>query len=254
MAGGVTFQGYLQRVQVERVEAHQKKVAVDFDLSAESKAPHPLLSTLVRDGDFVKVLPIYYQPEDIVFLEGHVKRPGSFELKPGMKLLDLIPSFDALLSEPYLEHAEILRLLPPDRKPQTISFNLGKLLQGDEQQNLPLQNQDRVIIFAKTSLKETPQVSVSGEIKNPGKYTLVEKMRVKDLIYKAGNLKRSAYLEEAEITRLDQNGKRGHFENDPYLSSGSHEGEPGAQPSPRRRRPFLLSGRSRSGIWTRRSP
>jgi len=202
MAGGVTFQGYLQRVQVERVEAHQKKVAVDFDLSAEGKTPHPLLSTILRDGDFVKVLPIYDQAENIVFLEGHVKRPGSFELKPGMKLLDLIPSFDVLLSEPYLEHAELLRLLPPDRKPQTISFHLGKLLQGDEQQNLPLQNQDRVIVFAKTNLKETPQVSVSGEIQNPGKYRLVEKMRVKDLIYKAGNLRRSAYLEEAEITRL----------------------------------------------------
>ncbi len=207
MAGGVTFQGYLQRIQVERVEAHQKKVAVDFDLSAQGKTPHPLLSTLMRDGDFVKVLPIYYQPEDIVFLEGHVKKPGSFELKPEMKLRDLIPSFDALLSEPYLEHAEILRLLPPDRKPQTISFHLGKLLQGDAEQNLPLQNQDRVIVFAKTNLKETSQVSISGEIKNPGKYTLVEKMRVKDLVYKAGNLKRSAYLEEAEITRLIKTGK-----------------------------------------------
>jgi len=59
-----------------------------------------------------------------------VKRPGSLELKPGMKLSDLIPSFEVLLPEPYLDHAEILRLLPPDRKPAIISFNLGKLLQG----------------------------------------------------------------------------------------------------------------------------
>jgi len=202
MAGVVTFQGYLQRVQVERVEAHQKKVAVDFDISPEEKTPPPPLSTLLRDCDFVKIFPIYHQPENIVFLEGHVKRPGSFELKPGMKLSDLIPSFEVLLPEPYLEHAEIIRLLPPDRKPTTISFNLGKLLQGDEQNNYSLQTQDRVIIFPKTSLQEPSQVSVSGEVQNPGKYRLVEKMRVKDLIYQAGNLKRSAYLQEAEITRL----------------------------------------------------
>jgi polysaccharide export outer membrane protein len=119
-----------------------------------------------------------------------------------MKLSDLVSSFDVLLPEPYLEHAEIIRLLPPDRKPTTISFNLGKLLQGDAQYNLPLQNQDRVIIFPKSSLREQPQVGISGEVQNPGKYRLVEKMRVKDLIYQAGNLKRSAYLEEAEITRL----------------------------------------------------
>jgi len=202
MAGGVTFQGYLQRVQVERVEAHQKKVVVDFDISPEVKTPHPHLSTILRDGDFVKIFPIFYRPENIVFLEGNVKRPGSYELKPGMKLSDLIPSFEELLTEPYLEHAEIHRLLPPEGKLQIISFNLGKLLQGDKRENLPLANQDRVIIFSKSSLKEIPRVSISGEVQAPGKYRLVEKMRVRDLIYQAGNLKRSAYLQEAEITRL----------------------------------------------------
>jgi len=207
MAGGVTFQGYLQRVQVERVEAHAKKVAIDFDISPEEKIPPPPLSTLLRDGDFVKIFPIYYQPENIVFLEGHVKRPGSLELKPEMKLSDLVPSFEVLLPEPYLEHAEIIRLLPPDRKPTTISFNLGKLLLGDAQYNLALQNQDRVIIFPKSSMREQPQVGISGEVQNPGKYRLVEKMKVKDLIYQAGNLKRSSYLQEAEITRLVKTGK-----------------------------------------------
>jgi len=202
MSGGVTFQGYLQRVQVERVEVHQKKVAVDFDISPEGKTLPPPFSTLLRDGDFVKVFPIYHQAENIVFLEGHVKSPGGFELKKGMKLSDLIPSFDVLLPEPYLGHAEIQRLLPLDRKLQTISFNLGRLLEGDERNNISLENQDLLIIFAKSTLKELPQVNIGGEVQAPGKYRLMEKMRIKDLIYQSGNLKRSAYLPEAEITRL----------------------------------------------------
>jgi protein involved in polysaccharide export with SLBB domain len=206
LAGGGTFQGYLQRVQVERVEAHQKKVVTDFNLSPEGKDQPLPYATLLRDGDFVKIFPIYDQAENIVFLDGHVKRPGSFELKPGMKLSDLIPSYDALLSEPYLEHAEIQRLIPPDRRPETVSFNLGKMLQGDRQHNPILQNQDRVIIFAKANFRETPQVSISGEVLSPGKYRLVEKMRVRDLIFQAGNIKRSAYLQEAEITRLIKTG------------------------------------------------
>ncbi len=36
----------------------------------------------------------------------------------------------------------------------------------------------------------------------PGNTNLQKKMRLKELIYQAGNLKRSAYLQEAEITRL----------------------------------------------------
>lgn len=202
MAGGVTFHGYLQRVQVERVEAHKKKVVVDFDISLETKTSTPHFSTILQDGDFVKIFPIYHQPENITFVEGHVKKPGSFELKPGMKLSDLIPSFGVLLGEPYLEHAEIHRLLLPEGKLQIISFNLGQLLAGDERHNLLLQNQDRVIIFAQASLKEIPRVSITGEIQAPGKYWLAEKMRVRDLIYQAGNLKRSAYFQEGEITRL----------------------------------------------------
>jgi len=202
LAGGVTFQGYLQRVQVERVETHQKKIVVDFDLSIEEKASSSSMASILQDGDFVKIFPIYLRPEKIVFLEGHVKKPGSFEFRPGMKVSDLIPSFDALLPESYLEHGEIQRLVPPDLKPRTLSFNLGRLLQGDAQHNLELQDQDRVIVFAQSAMKEIPHVRVSGEIQSPGRYRLAEKMKIRDLIFQAGNIKRSAFLEEAELTRL----------------------------------------------------
>ncbi len=110
-----------------------------------------------------------------MYLEGHVKRPGSFELKAGMKLSDIIPSIDVLLPDPYLEYAEVQRLTPPEKKLQIISFNLGKLLKGDQEQNLPLENHDRVIIFARRSMKELPQVTISGEVQFPGKYKLTEK-------------------------------------------------------------------------------
>ena len=56
-------------------------------------------------------------------------------------------------------------------------------------------------------MREIPQVTASGELNKPAKFPWVENMRVKDLIYQAGNLKRSAYLAEAEITRLVKSGK-----------------------------------------------
>ena len=164
------------------------------------------MKALLRDGDFVKVFPIYDQAENLVFLEGHVKRPGSYELKAGMRISDLISSYEVLRAEPYLDHGEIQRLIPPDRRPETISFHLGKLLQGDKDHDLLLQNQDRVIVFAKANLREAPRVNISGEVQSPGWYPLVEKMRVRNLVFQAGNVKRSAYLREAEITRLSKNG------------------------------------------------
>ncbi|MBW1737850.1 MAG: SLBB domain-containing protein, partial [Deltaproteobacteria bacterium] len=202
LAGGVTFLGYLQRIQLERVESHQKKIVVDFDISESLYGERPQLDTPIQDGDLIKIYPILPTTQNIVYLEGHVKRPGGYEFKKGMKLLDLIPSFDELLPEPYLDHAEITRLIPPDFHPETISFNLGGLLKGDLSQNIELKEYDTVTVYSRDTLQEVPQVTIGGEVQRPGKYRLLENMRVKDLIYKAGNLKRSAYLPEAEITRL----------------------------------------------------
>ncbi|HUT71540.1 MAG TPA: SLBB domain-containing protein [Desulfatiglandales bacterium] len=207
LAGGVTFLGYLQRVQVERVEAHQKRVVADFDVSGSLKTSGPELKTLLRDGDLVKIFPVLSTTRDIVYLEGHVKRPGGYEFKKGMTLLDLISSFDQLLPEPYLDYAEIIRLVPPDFHSETVAFDLGKLLRGDPSQDIALNELDRVTVFSRESLREIPQITIGGEVQRPGKYRLLENMRVKDLIFNAGNLKRSAYLPEAEITRLKKTEK-----------------------------------------------
>jgi protein involved in polysaccharide export with SLBB domain len=182
--------------------AHQKKVVADFDISEFLDNRKSQLATPVRDGDLVKIFPILGTTHDVVYLTGHVARPGSYEFNEGMKLLDLIPSFDPLLPEPYLEHADIKRLMPPDLHPETISFNLGRLLNGDPLQNIELKEQDMVTIYSKESLQEIPQVTISGEVQKPGEYRLLKKMRVKDLIFNSGNVKRSAYLPEAELTRL----------------------------------------------------
>ena len=202
LAGGVTFLGYLQRIQLERVESHQKKVVADFDISESLYGESPQLGTPTQDGDLIKIFPILPTTQNIVYLEGHVKRPGGYEFKKGMKLLDLIPSFDQLLPEPYLDYAEIKRLIPPDFHTEIISFNLKRLLNADPSQNIELKEHDRITIYPRETLRETPHVTVGGEVQKPGKYRLLENMRLKDLIYKAGNVKRSAYLPEAEITRL----------------------------------------------------
>ena len=49
LAGGITPLGYLQRVQVERVVANEKKVVVDLDLSVPQQAA--LWRTPIADGD-----------------------------------------------------------------------------------------------------------------------------------------------------------------------------------------------------------
>ncbi|MFH1625181.1 MAG: SLBB domain-containing protein, partial [Pseudomonadota bacterium] len=199
LAGGISDATYLKRIQIERVIAHQEPVVMELDISPpEGDA----IRTPLKDRDLVKVFSILMEIKNVVYLEGHVKRPGRYALKPGMKISDLIPSYDVLLPEPFTGYGEITRLVPPDYHSEVVSFNVGELLKGNPKENLELREQDRVVIFSEEQMKGLPKASVNGEVAYPGEYRLFRNTRVTDLIYMAGNLNKEAYLPRAEITRF----------------------------------------------------
>jgi polysaccharide export outer membrane protein len=204
LAGGVTFAGWLQRVQVERVEDHQRRIVADFNLSeqADPNEQKRALETVVRDGDLVKVFSVTAAERNVVYLEGHVVRPGMYEWKPGMRLRDIIASYDVVLPQPNLMAGEIERLVPPDMHPIVIPFNLSRLLAGDDSQNIELASQDTVRVF-RWDQRHIETVRISGMVYEPNEYRLTPQMRVRDLIDRAGGLRKNAYLRDAEITRYD---------------------------------------------------
>ena len=206
LAGGVTPSGYLQRVHVERFIAHEKKIVVDIDLSSlPSARVSKQWQTSLQDGDLISVFPIVTTLENVVQLEGHVVRPGRYELKPGMRLRDLVPSYTALLPEPYLDYAEIVRYVQPDLHQVVVPFNVRALLAGETEHNVLLQPQDSVRLFAKASFVDQPKATIQGEVRRPGSYPLLGEMRVKDLVARAGWLTKEAYLPRAEIIRVTAN-------------------------------------------------
>ncbi len=202
LAGGVTYAGWLQRVQVERVDQHQKRIVADFDISAKADVSGQTQASdiLVRDGDMVKVFAVSPLEQNVVYLEGHVVRPGKYELRPGMRLADILSSYEALRPQANLSHAEIERLVEPDLHPTTVPFNLAKLLEGDESANIELSRFDTVRVF-RWDERTSSRVSVSGLVFRPGEYRLIPDMKVKDLVDAAGGLAKNAYLKTAELTR-----------------------------------------------------
>ncbi len=158
------------------------------------------------DRDLIKVAPIA-MAGGFVRLAGYVVRPGDYQLTPGLRLADLITPYDNLLPEFYPDMAQVIRLNPPEYRPEILTVDLKKALKGDPVQNLRLQEYDTVKIFSRKQMEEMPQVSVTGAVLNPGAFRLYDHMTVKDLVATAGNLKRSAYLAQAEITRYIPSGK-----------------------------------------------
>lgn len=206
LSGGINPTGYLQRVQMYRVQAHDKKVVTDFSLDLSGKSTEEITAGIpIQDLDLVKVLSIDGVLRGYVRLEGHVVRPGDYALKPGTRVSSLIES-DTLLPEYHAAAGQIIRLFPPDLHPEVIFFDVSKAVQGEPGHDLELKEFDRVKIFAKREMEEVPVVKVSGEVQNPGPYRYMENMTVRDLLMQAGNVKLSAYLKNAEVTRLQRTG------------------------------------------------
>lgn len=204
LAGGINPTGYLQRIQISRVAAHEKRLVNDFSLDPNTtgKTMDELTGSIgIRDLDLVRIFPIDHTLRGYARLDGYVLRPGDYALKPGMKISDLVGK-DNLLPEHYAESAMITRLIPPDYHPEKIFVNLGRAMAGDSASNVEIREFDVVRVFSRREMEEVPYVSVSGEVQRPGKYQLTANETVSDLVKEAGNLKRIAFTGKAEIRRI----------------------------------------------------
>ncbi|OGU07135.1 MAG: hypothetical protein A2075_12850 [Geobacteraceae bacterium GWC2_58_44] len=204
LADGIVSTGYLQRLQISRIEAHDKKVVTDVSLDSKSsdKSLDELTASIpIKDMDLVKIFPIDFTVRDQARLDGYVLRPGFYTLKSGMRVKDLIGT-DNLLPEYFPDTLEITRLVPPDFHPEKLYVNLERAMLGHEEDNILLTEFDSVRVYSRFEMEEMPVVTISGEVLRPGSYRLNKNERVADLVKEGGNLKRQGYAKKVEIRRL----------------------------------------------------
>ena len=75
------------------------------------------LASSLADGDVLRLYPIAPAYQKTVTLRGNVANPGRFSLRPGMRLSDLIPDRDSLVSRDYWWKRSHLGLPVPEFEP-----------------------------------------------------------------------------------------------------------------------------------------
>ncbi len=207
IAGGFQFNAYFERVHIERVipfnkRKQLKKDLQDIDLKFKTIEDLEKSSEAMEDGDIVTVLQITNLPQNRVTVTGNVRKPGVFELRNGMRIRDLILEADSLDRNTFLERGNLLRLMPNLRR-EIIPFSPRLALASDEKHNLLLNNEDTVVIYKESQFFPEHYVTVSGGVRNPGKYPRNENMTVGDLVVLAGGIKEEATTKGWEISRID---------------------------------------------------
>ena len=208
LAGGVLPAAALRHIEVQRLEAHEKRtmLSVNLDETSDPQAVRRQLATFgVQDGDEVHIFPIAPYNTAAVYLQGHVLRPGRYAYTPGMRLTDLVASYQDLLPEPAEHYAEIISLRQPDWRPVVESFDLAAAL-ANPQASPKLAPLDTVRILGRYDVESAPVFWLSGEVRTPGQYRTSGQMHLRDAIYQGGGLLPDAALDSAQLFRAQPDG------------------------------------------------
>jgi protein involved in polysaccharide export with SLBB domain len=198
-AGGATVAAELGHIEIDRIDANQQRETVSLALPAASTPDAEraaIAAFTVMDGDRVHVSPILPYSQRVIYMQGHVVRPGRVSYHDGMHLSDVIHSYKDLLPEP-ADKGEIVRLMSPDLHPETIAFDIPDALIGND--NPALQPFDTIHIYGRYEA-DAPRVTIGGEVLRPGTYSLSAGMTAAQLVRMAGGFKRDAMLDNADLT------------------------------------------------------
>ena len=143
----------------------------------------------LKDNDVIRI-PAYNQR---VTLEGQVKRPGIFEMKPGESFSDLLSFASGFNEFAYTASVNVLQKTAKEFKVQDIK--------ASEYDSYKPQSGD-VFRVSKILNRFENRIKIDGAVFRPDTYSFYEGMRVSDLIAKADGLKEDAYSKRARIIRL----------------------------------------------------
>jgi protein involved in polysaccharide export with SLBB domain len=118
MAGKTTAVASNSRISLQRIQDHSLSSMLEINFDATG------LATVLADGDIVRIDPVVPAYSKVVTLRGNVANPGRFAWHPGMRLNDLIPDLNSLVSRNYWWTRSHLGLPVPEFEPAF--SNLGE--------------------------------------------------------------------------------------------------------------------------------
>jgi protein involved in polysaccharide export with SLBB domain len=144
------------------------------------------------------------QPTEIVHVDGRVKVPGDYPLETGMRVSDLLRAGGSLDPAAYGVRAELSRYTVEngfERNTRVISIDLAAIRKGDQSADVPLQAFDRLSIKQVSGWTEQDQVTLKGEVRFPGTYTIQPGETLHSVIDRAGGLTQFSFVDGSIFTR-----------------------------------------------------
>ena len=102
LAAGLNSVADGSKATVERIDQHQIRSVAEFALTPSGQ------QQMVKDGDIIRISSIIPRFNNAVTLRGNVANPGRYPWRPGMRVRDLIPDKEILLTRSYWQSENAL--------------------------------------------------------------------------------------------------------------------------------------------------
>lgn len=149
-AGGFTTTASGQKTFVDRIDDRKIRHTAELDLSSAG------LKSELRDGDIVRVLHISPRFDNAITLRGNVAVPGRYPWKQGMRVKDLIPSRDALVTQEFWKRQNKLAV-----DLESLTFKSREEVDQDRQREL--QNSDKNAAANQPGTQNPPPSAPAGQ-------------------------------------------------------------------------------------------
>lgn len=201
LAGGTSDLAFSGRARIDRISEDGRIISIESTLDENSN------DMQLRPGDVISVFEAV-PDKKVVRLAGAVKREGTYSVGEELTVKGLIGLAGGLKPYAYNKQAELTRVTPTPAGPETkkILINLELALSGDPEHDLKLAENDYLFIRTVPEWELYRTVTVKGEVRFPGTYTIEKGESIHSLITRAGGFTEKAYLKGVVFTRVSVKG------------------------------------------------
>ncbi|WP_394153183.1 SLBB domain-containing protein [Vibrio maritimus] len=148
---------------------------------------------------------VYGHPPLIAEVGGEVKHPGNYPIASGTTVKDLVEAAGGLTPDAFIMNAELSRNVFDAQEQRSVldvsRINLGNALLGDVNENMQVGPRDRLNVLEQPYANLRRTVTLRGEVRFPGTYSVRQGETMSELIERAGGLTKFAHPQGAIFTR-----------------------------------------------------
>ncbi len=172
--GGISSSGIKNGLYIERVDGVFKK-AIGVEKENFDKF-------ILNDGDNIEAKEVGDEIQNSVSIEGAVMIPGKYDLNKNLNVRSIIKSAGGLKKSALRNRAYIIREIDGFQQ-EVISIDLAESI--NLKKTYSLKENDNLIIASIEELTSEKNITISGEVNDPGSFPYFEGATVADLILMA---------------------------------------------------------------------